>query len=225
MYNQFIQLYKLMNNRSERPPSRNDAARKLLDAAREMLGETGISGLRLREVAKRARVNLGMFHYHFGSKERFTRRLLQEIYEEFFGRLSFQSHAEGDPVERLRSSLLVFGRFARDQRQIAVSLLSEALQGQKNSISYLEANLPRHFRVVGGLIVEGQKAGKLKPLPIPVAVSFALGAMGAPNLIIAALERGGRSTAQRHGGAWRNEFLSDRAIERRAELVLSALKI
>src|SRR5208282_4177579 len=110
-------------------PSRGNSDRKLLDAAREILGETGISGMRLREVAKRARVNLGMFHYHFGSKERFTRQLLQEIYEEFFSQLSFESRSEGKPLDRLRSSLIVFGKFARDQREIGVSLLSEALRG------------------------------------------------------------------------------------------------
>lgn len=203
---------------------RGDSDRKLLDAARGMLGRTGIGGLRLREVAKRARVNLGMFHYHFGSKKRFTHRLLQEIYEEFFSQLSFESQAQGGPLERLKSSLLVFGRFARDHRGIFVSLLSEALRGDKDSISYLEANVPRHIGVVAGLVAECQKAGKLKSLPVPVAVSFALGGMGMSNLLIAALERGGSAAARRHLESWQDEFLSDHAVARRADLVLSALK-
>jgi AcrR family transcriptional regulator len=218
-------MYNPMRGNKRRPMSRRgDSDRKLLNAAREMLGRTGISGLRLREVAGRARVNLGMFHYHFGSKEHFIRRLLQEIYEEFFSQLSFESQAQGNPLERLRSSLVVFGRFARDHREIFVSLLGEALRGDKKSISYLEANVPRHIRVVAGLVAEGQEAGKLKPLPVPVAVSFALGGMGMSNLMIAALERGGSATAQRQFKLWRDEFLSDRAIERRAELVISALR-
>jgi AcrR family transcriptional regulator len=214
-----------MNISPERPPRpRGGSDRKLLAAARAMVGRTGISGLRLREVAKRARVNLGMFHYHFGSKQRFTRRLLQEIYEEFFSRLSFESRTEGGPLERLKGALVVFGRFARNQRHIFLPLFGEALRGDKDSISYLEANVPRHFRVIAELMAEGQKAGALRPLPVPVAVSFALGGMGVPNLLIGALERCGSAAARSRGQAWKDEFLSERAIARRAELVIAGLR-
>lgn len=205
-----------------RTPTGSD--KKLLEAARAMVGQSGIPSLRLREVARRAGVNLGMFHYHFGTKDNFVRRLMQEIYEEFFGRLSLESRGGGDPVDRLKRSLIVFGRFARDQRRLFVALLSEALRGDKSATAYLEQNIPRHFGVVSELVAEGQKAGTLKPLPISVAVSFAIGGMGAPNLMITALERSRSSAARSYLKAWGHEFLSDDAIERRAELVLSALK-
>jgi len=206
------------------PRSGGDSDRKLLDAARSMIGRTGIRGLRLRAVARRAGVNLGLFHYHFGTKRAFVGRLLQDTYEEFFGRLRLESGGGGPPAERLRRALLVFGKFARDQRKLFVALLAEALQGDTRVLSYLETNIPRHVRVVADLVAEGQRAGGIKPLPLPVAVSFALGSMGMPNLVITAVERGGSAAVRRRLRAWSGDFLSDRAIERRAELVLSALK-
>jgi AcrR family transcriptional regulator len=195
-----------------------------LDAARAMLGRSGISGLRLRAVAQRAGVNLGMFHYHFKSKEAFVRRLLQDVYEEFFSRLSLEFKGRDEPLERLQRSLIVFGKFARDQRTIFVSLLSEALRGHRSSIDYLQKNIPRHVHVIAELVQECEKSGTLKALPVPVAVSFAVGGMGVPNLMITALERSGSSQARQFLSKWADEFVSDRAIERRADLILAALK-
>jgi len=198
--------------------------RKLLDAGRAVLAESGLGGLRLRAVARRAGLNVGLFPYHFGTKRAFLRLLLQETYDEFFARLSRESAGDGPADRRLRRALVTFGRFTRDQRRLFVALLAEALQGDREVISYLEANVPRHAGLIGRLIAEGQRARAFKALPAPVAVSFALGAMGAPNVMITALERCGGSAARRHLASWSEEFLSDRALERRADLVLAALR-
>src|SRR5258708_2683380 len=95
-------------------PSRGATDQKLLEAAATMIDRTGIAGLRLRDVAKRAHVNLGMFHYHFVTKEVFIRRLLQEIYDDFFREFSLESQTGDSPLVRLRRALVVFAHFARD---------------------------------------------------------------------------------------------------------------
>lgn len=205
------------------PRRHADSERRLLDAGRALIVREGLRGLRLRAVARRAGVNVGLFPYHFGSKKAFVRRLLQETYEDFFSRLSLESGGEGRPAARLRRALVVFGRFSRDQRRLFVALFAEALQGDKEAVAYLEANVPRHARVVAGLVAQAQEAGELRPLPLPVAVSFALGGMGVPNLMITALERSGSRAAKRGLAGWEKDFLSDAAVERRADLVLAAL--
>ena len=68
-------------------PSRNlDHA--LLAAGRELFPERGCAALSVREVADAAGVNLGMFHYHFKSRDVFLRSLMQQAYEEMFTRLT-----------------------------------------------------------------------------------------------------------------------------------------
>ena len=59
-------------------PSRN-LDRALLAAGRELFPSRGCPGLTVREVAEAAGVNLGMFHYHFKSREAFLRALLQSV--------------------------------------------------------------------------------------------------------------------------------------------------
>ena len=209
---------------AKRGAPRPGSERRLLDAARALLPRTGVSGLRLRQVSRRAGVNLGLFHYHFGSKEAFTARLLQELYEEFFAELSLQSRGRGSPQQRLRRCLLAIGRFMREHRQFIVMLIQEVLQGHRGCIRFARRNVPRHVGVIAALIREGQAAGQFRRLPLPTALGFAMGVLGAPNLMITMLERVG---ARRAFGLTPPRLerlaLGDRALGRRADLILSAL--
>lgn len=53
-----------------RPPgaSSGQTRARLLDVARELLGERGFDGTTIREIARRADVNPALLHYYFGSK-------------------------------------------------------------------------------------------------------------------------------------------------------------
>jgi AcrR family transcriptional regulator len=60
----------LPESRSE-PPDRapSDTATRILDAAEALFIEHGFAATSVRAIARRASVNLGAAHYHFGSKE------------------------------------------------------------------------------------------------------------------------------------------------------------
>lgn len=162
-------------------PSRNlDLA--LLEAGRELFPERGCAGMSVREVADKAGVNLGMFHYHFKSREAFLRALMQAGYEEMFSRLSLVSEQAGDTTERLRYALRTISRFVRDHRRFVGRLLSDALNGEPVVRDFIRDNLPRHLAVLRGLIAQGQKEGTLAPVPIPQAMGVCAGSMAFPVL-------------------------------------------
>lgn len=162
-------------------PSRNVDA-LLLNAGREIYPETGASGLSIRKIADRAGVNLGMFHYHFRTKEQFVRQLLQAIYDEMFASLELAASA-GPPREALRAALNLLGRFGRDNGRLLRRLIADALAGETVALEFLRANMPRHVRVVVGLIGAGQQAGELKRMAPPQALAFLAGSVAAPVLI------------------------------------------
>lgn len=162
-------------------PSRNVDA-LLLQAGRELYPETGAAGLSVRKVAERAGVNLGMFHYHFRTKEAFVRQLLQSIYDEMFAGLELAASA-GTPREALRAALNLLGRFGRDNGRLLRRLIGEALAGETVALEFLRANMPRHIRVVVGLIVAGQSTGALRRMPPQQALAFLGGGVAAPILI------------------------------------------
>lgn len=204
-------------------PTRN-TDRLLLDAARRMVAEKGLSSLTLRGVARRAGVNLGMFHYHFKSKDEFVRRVLQQTYEDFFQRLSLESGGPGDAKTRLRRALTVVARFGRENRRLIMMLLGEVLQGNKACMDFAKANVPRHAAVVASLIEEGRRRRLLKPVPLPVALAFCMGGVGVPNAVVTLLERAGaRRPFGRPMAVMEDLFLSDEAIAARVDLILSGL--
>jgi AcrR family transcriptional regulator len=202
-------------------PSRNvDAA--LLASGRALYPAAGVRGLSVRKVVERAGVNLGMFHYHFRSKEAFVRALLQQLYDGMFAELELAAHADARPVESLRAALLVMARFVRDHRRLLRRLLADAMNDEPVALEFAHANLPRHVGVVLELVAAGQRDGSLRPLAPPQALAFVAGSIGAPILLGSMIaERNGAARALR--GAFETRVVSDDALAERVELAIAGL--
>lgn len=201
-------------------PSRNaDAA--LLEAGRALYPGAGVGRLSVRKVAERAGVNLGMFHYHFRSKDAFVRALLQELYDGMFAELTLAAAGER-PVEALRAAMNVLARFVRDNRLLLRRLMADALADEPVAVAFVRANLPRHIGVIAGLIDAGQRAGALKRVAPRQALAFVAGGVGAPILLGSALsERPGVPRSARR--SFEDAVISDRALAERVDLVLAGL--
>jgi AcrR family transcriptional regulator len=204
-------------------PSKN-TDKKLVETACEMLRESGVHTLRLRDVAKKAGVNLGMFHYHFKTKEAFTQRVLQEVYEKFFREFSLETSRGGTPLEKLRAALIILGKFALDNRRLILGRVHDVLNKDKTVLDFVLANFPRHVRVIFDLLRQCRKDGALRKLPFPTMLPMVIGSVIAPALALAMLE---------HLDIKRISFIpvllikrelaSEKAIAARVDLALSAL--
>jgi AcrR family transcriptional regulator len=202
-------------------PSRNlDQA--LLAAGRALFPARGCAGLSLREVADAAGVNLGMFHYHFGSREAFLRALMQQAYEEMFATLTLETGHSADPLENLRAALRVLGRFLRDNRPFIARVLADALSGEACARDFMRENAPRHLAVLQKYLVEGQQAGEVQPIPIPQLIGTCAGALAMPIIIGGAIVQGGTLPAPA-AKMLEATLLSDAAIDQRIDLVLAAV--
>lgn len=168
-------------------PSQNTDQR-LVETALEMLQQSGLSGLKLREVARKSGVNLGMFHYHFKTKEAFTRRVLQHTYEKFFQEFSLESSKEGSPLDRLRGALIALGKFAMDNRRLILGLLHDSVNKDRVVLDFVKSNFPRHALVILGLIRQCQKQGSIRKLSLPTFMPILMGGVILPALVLAMLE-------------------------------------
>jgi AcrR family transcriptional regulator len=204
-------------------PSRN-LDRKLIDAARRMLPDTGFSGLKAREVARRADVNLGMFHYYFKSRDAFLRRVLEETYGNFL--VSFRETVEsgGTARERLRGLLIAAARFARDNRVFCALMVRELLGTEPRMMSFAKANFPPHVSLLAKLIEDCRREGDVRPLATPILCMFAMESMVMPAIAVASFERSGvRAISGVPLRRLHALFLSDEMITQRAEMVMAAL--
>jgi len=202
-------------------PSRN-LDRALLAAGRALFPTRGCSGLTIREVADAAGVNLGMFHYHFKSREAYLRALLQSIYEEMYSQLTFRADEKLEPMGALRAALRFMARFVRANRPFLARVLGDAVCGEPIAVEFLRANFPRHLGVILRLIEAAQAAGHLKPIAPPQAMGICAGSLAMPILVGGAVVDSGAMGPA--GTRMLTEvLLSDAAIDERIELALAAI--
>lgn len=202
-------------------PSRNlDQA--LINAAITLLPHTGVRALSIRQVAEHAGANLGMFHYHFKTKDAFVRTVLQQMYDDMFADLTLEAHHSPSPVENLRGAITVLARFARDHRVLLARLIGDALAGETTSAAFLKANIPRHIGVVAVLIAQAQKAGALRKISSIKATAFIVSSVAAPIMLgTAALVSGLAPAALAKPFA--RDILSNAAIAERIDMALAGL--
>lgn len=202
-------------------PSRN-LDRALLAAGRALFPERGCGGLSIREVAEAAGVNLGMFHYHFKTRDAFLRELLQSMYEEMFSQLVVKRTERADTLDNLREALRYLGRFLRANRPMIARVMADALCGEPIAIEFLRKNAPRHLGFLHQLVELGQKDGSIVKMPVIQALGFCAGSLAMPIIFGGAVaERGGLPA--RAARALENDLLSDKAIDQRIELALAAI--
>lgn len=197
---------------------------KLVAAARAMLPVVGFSGLKIRDVARRAGVNPGMFHYHFKSQRAFRRRIMQDVYEDFLSSFVEAAEGPGGARARLRRVLTAVARFARDHRVFYTLMIRELLNAQPDMSAFAKENFPRHAAVMIKLLEECRREGVVRPLPTPMLAMFAIGSMVLPNVAITAMERNGvRTLAGAPLRKLASALFSDELIEVRADMVLAGL--
>jgi AcrR family transcriptional regulator len=202
-------------------PSRNlDQA--LLAAGRELFPSRGCGGLAVREVAEAAGVNLGMFHYHFKSREAFLRALMQNAYEEMFASLTLEVGRDTDPIANLRAALRVLGRFLRDNRPFMSRVFTDALSGEKCAREFLRDNMPRHIAVLQKLVAAGQKSGRILDVPFPQVIGLCGGSLTLPIIIGGALLEGGAIEGPM-AKLVEACFIADAGIDQRIDLALRAI--
>src|SRR4051812_48734770 len=107
-------------------PSQN-IDQQLLDAGLALLPMTGCRGLSARKLAEHAGVNLGMFHYHFQSKDNFIRILLEQMYEQMFSMLVIKAHETQSPIQNLRNALHVLAHFGRRNQPLLTRIMADAM--------------------------------------------------------------------------------------------------
>jgi AcrR family transcriptional regulator len=202
-----------------------NADRLMLDAGKEIVSKEGCSGLRVRELVRRAGVNLGMFHYHFQTKERFKEALLQEMYETFFEKLTFASKEHSSTaIGQLRNTLLAMGEFVHDRSESYLGIFKDILNEDPEVIDFVTRNGPRHMAVIRELVMKCQKEGSIVSIPFPQIMAFIMTSTNLPILIGAVVRRNAKGRMKPQAlKSYELDVLSNKAIAQRIDLALKGL--
>jgi AcrR family transcriptional regulator len=139
-------------------------------ASRERLLKEGLaiarrSGLRavtVRGVATRARVNLGSFVYHFGSREIFVTELLERWYAPLMSQMRITVDMQRPPLERLRELLLQFVDWVRANSTFIAHIVMDAASGETAARRFVASLEQRHPALLLQAIGAAQAAGELR---------------------------------------------------------------
>lgn len=200
---------------------------KLLQAGREIIEKEGHSQLSLRAVARKAGVNLGMFHYHFKNKAEFCQRCTSQAYADFYKGFETEIAEPGDTIEKLRRGLLALACYSRAQRHFVLSLLRDLEDKNSEAWDFIRSKFPPpHGKAIMRLVRQGQREGLLLKVPAPTAMSVLMSAIAAPNVLAGLAERAlGSKLLSLPKLALNHYFLSDKALNLRVNLALRSLMV
>jgi len=132
--------------------------RAILDAAEECFAASGFTGATTRQVAARAGVNVATLHYHFGSKEKLYRAVLEALARE-----DIPLPAGGEtPAERLSSTVEALWHFGAAHPALPRLRLFQRLSGSLFSAGILDAPDDRRATLLAQTLTE---TGVKTPLP------------------------------------------------------------
>jgi AcrR family transcriptional regulator len=88
--------------------------RALVAAAYQRIASGGFEGLRTRDVAAEAGVNIATLHYYFPTKEALIRNVIGQAMHRFGETMP----SDGSPVEQLRGHLRALARLIKEDQQL-----------------------------------------------------------------------------------------------------------
>ncbi|WP_161606387.1 TetR/AcrR family transcriptional regulator [Microlunatus speluncae] len=109
---------------------RVDRRAEISAAAFAGIAELGFEGLRMRDVAARAGVNIATVHYYFSSKE----ELIAAAYRVLQQRFQAAMPGEGTPAERLSGHLTAVGELLITDGELRRALAELALRAARDPV-------------------------------------------------------------------------------------------
>ena len=140
------------------PRGRDAVKQALIDAAAELFAERGVNSVGVRDVAVRARVNHGLVHRHFESKDGLVRAVMDGLSDGLTEQLDAATRGASSPDPLLQLMTLLFD--AVSARPLYFKVLAQALLDGKSP-----TDLQSDFPVVKRLVQHARRAQSAGLIP------------------------------------------------------------
>jgi AcrR family transcriptional regulator len=140
----------------------SDRRHALVEVAYSQIAQRGFEGLRTREVAAGAGVNIATLHYYFPSKEILIGAVLTHAMQRFRSTLD----VSGSTADQLRRHFEGIRRLQRDEPELFAVMGELALRAARDPAigDLYQQTVDMWRRTIRGLLI---KAGKDGSLPVP----------------------------------------------------------
>ncbi|MEO8757625.1 MAG: TetR/AcrR family transcriptional regulator [Devosia sp.] len=134
-------------------------------AARALIVEKGVEGLRTRDIAERVGINVATLHYHVPSKEALVELVAESLRDAFIQQSIDRPRAHLSAGERMDLEFVDFREMAFDRPEIML-VFSELMERGRRDERIAASILPmknRWRQILADLLTEGVTAGIYRP--------------------------------------------------------------
>ncbi len=143
---------------------KEEKKRKIIDAAIKIFARNGYFNSRVSEIAKEAGVADGTIYIYFKSKEELLSAIFDEALNVFVEESKKMLEEITDPIEKLKKIVCLHLKHLGSNRDLAMVFQIEF----RHNIVFMErlskTRLADYFKIIEGVILEGQKQGLFKEL-------------------------------------------------------------
>jgi AcrR family transcriptional regulator len=143
-----------------RAPS-DDRRAAIAKAARELIAEKGVEGLRTRDIAERVGINVATMHYHVPTKEALIELVAESLQLFFHGQSVARPRAHLSARERMDLEFVDFREVALERPEIML-VFSELMERARRDERIADAILPlkkKWRQMLVDLLSEGVREG------------------------------------------------------------------
>jgi len=143
----------------------DDRRAEIAAAARALIVEKGLEGLRTRDIAERVGINIATLHYHVPSKEALIALVAESLRDAFIQQNIDRPRAHLSVAERMDLEFVDFREIALEKPEIQL-VFSQLMERGRRDERIAEAILPmmqRWRQILAGLLSEGVSEGVYRP--------------------------------------------------------------
>ena len=142
-----------------REEAKDGRRRRIVEAARDLLRETGVDGLTMRAIAARAHVSLATPYNLYGSKRAIALAVLDDV-REF--QIRFAKFKSEDAIERIFKALSITLDYHRQDPAFYLTLWRAILDTNGDAELHALIGLPQSILFWRGLLDEAVEQGQLR---------------------------------------------------------------
>jgi len=197
-----------------------NARQKLINAGIVLARQKGISSFSVRQLCLKAKVNLGLFHYHFVSRQKFNKAVLKELYGNFLKDFDFKSPEDLTPLQELENVSSIIGKFTKENASLLSSLFIEAASGNKEMVSFIKNNFTQHVKFVISVMERCKDKKILKNYDTLVLLFSFIAPIALPTVAVAIVKKVMSKKDYKKIAPIMEKIASDKLIKERIEISL-----
>lgn len=196
--------------------------KKLLACGMALARKKGLSGFSVRELCAKSKVNLGMFHYYFKTKERFDQEVLRAIYNQMIQDITIEISPRLSARKNTEHILKSVHVFVCKNQVLLSALAADILGGDKHTLQFIVQHFTEHVSLLLQQLRRARLTAQAAAMPIgSLAVTLVL-PVALPQLFSGTLERLGRNLLPPAAQKAIASVLAEENTDKRISLLLQA---